>query len=91
MSLTNKNCEHWDFTREDMRKQAREPLAREKPTLLFGSPPCTVFSAWQFFNKVKHGWTDEEVRRRQAAGEVHLRFCCELYVAQLQGSRNPFA
>ena len=62
-------------------------MAQEKPTLLVGSPPCTVFSAWQALNKVKHEWTDEEVRRRQAAGEMHLRFCCELLMAQLQGGR----
>ena len=87
LSLTNKKGENWDFTREDMRKEARELLAREKPMLLVGCPPCTAFSAWQALNKVKYGWTDEEVRRRQAAGEVHLRFCCELYMAQLQGGR----
>ena len=87
LSLTNEDGEQWDFTREDMRKQARELLARETPMLLVGIPPCTLFSAWQHINRVKYAWTDEEVRRRQASGEVHLRFRCELYKAQLQDGR----
>ena len=64
----------WDFTRADMREKAKALVLREKPYVLIGSPPCTAFSSWQHLNAARLGWTTQEIRRRRAEGELHVRF-----------------
>ena len=87
LTTTNAQGENWDFSREEMRAQARALVTREKPLLLIGSPPCTPFCTWQDLNAARHGWSPAEVRRRRAAGELHIRFCCELYEEQHRQGR----
>ena len=77
----------WDFTRADMRAKAREMVTTLKPLFVVGCPPCTAFCNWNTLNAARHGWTDQEIRRRKAEGELHLRFCCEIYQLQLQAGR----
>ena len=87
LTTTNKKGDQWDFTIESMRQESRAVLAATKPALLIGSPPCTEFCAWQLLNAAKLGWTPAETRRRRAAGEVHVRFCGELYAEQITNWR----
>ena len=76
----------WDFTVEAQRKKARHQIAAKKPNLLIGSPPCTDCSilnrSWNF-----RKMDPAEVRRRRLAASIHLSFCCQLYLDQLQGGR----
>ena len=60
----------------EMREKARALLLKEKPRVLIGSPPCTSFCSWQALNAARLGWTAQDVRRRRAEGELHVRFCC---------------
>ena len=68
----------WEFTRADMRAKAREMVTSLKPLFVVGCPPCTAFCNWNNLNAARLGWTDQEIRRRKAEGELHLRFCCEI-------------
>ena len=77
----------WDFTRADMREKAKALVMREKPFVLIGSPPCTAFSSWQHINAARLGWTAQEIRQRRAEGELHIRFCCEVYKLQADAGR----
>ena len=77
----------WDFTRLEMREKARALLLTTEPLLLIGSPPCTSFCSWQTLNAARLGWTAEDVQRRRAEGELHVRFCCELYGLQAAAGR----
>ena len=70
-----------------MRAKARALLLEEKPFLLIGSPPCTAFSSWQALNAARLGWTAQDIKRRRAEGELHVRFCCELYKLQAEAGR----
>ncbi len=84
---TDSDGRAWDFTMADMRERARQRVAEDKPVLLVGSPACTPYSTWQRLNAMRHGWPEGEVERRRVAGDVHLRFVCELYKLQLDGGR----
>ena len=77
----------WDFTRAEMREKARALVLKTKPLLLIGSPPCTQFCSWQTLNAARLGWTAEDVQIRRAEGELHVRFCCELYGFQAAAGR----
>ena len=70
-----------------MRAKARALLLEEKLFMLIGSPPCTAFSSWQALNAARLGWTAKDVKRRRAEGELHVRFCCELYKLQAEANR----
>ena len=49
----------WDFTRRDHREEVRRRVARAKPYILIGSPPCTD---WRAFNvRVNHPRMDPAV------------------------------
>ena len=87
LSGNDENGNAWDFTRADMREKAKALVLREKPYVLIGSPPCTAFSSWQHLNAARLGWTAQEIRRRRAEGELHVRFCCELYKLQADAGR----
>ena len=87
LSGEDENGDSWDFTRSDMRAKARALLLEEKPFLLIGSPPCTAFCSWQALNAARLGWTAQDIERRRAEGELHVRFCCELYKLQAEAGR----
>ena len=72
LSGEDENGDSWDFTRADMRAKARTLLLETKPFLLIGSPPCTAFSSWQALNAARLGWTAQDVKRRQAEGDLHV-------------------
>jgi hypothetical protein len=77
----------WDFTRPADRKRAWERLRAEKPFLVIGSPPCTMFSRLQLnLNSAKIGRVEWEKRRRQA--EVLLVFAVAVYKLQLLAGRH---
>ena len=87
LTTVNKSRENLHFTIESMRQEARALLAATRPALLIGSPPCTDFCAWQTLNAARLAWAPAEVRRRRAAGEVHVRFYCEFYADQIKNAR----
>ena len=70
----------WDFRLSKMRKKAREWTKELQPDLIIGCPPCGPYSNLQNLNR-RH-MTDEEWRRMEVEGDVHLEFCCELYREQ---------
>ena len=68
----------WDFSREEDRKRAWRYIKVEKPKLIIGSPPCTMFSALQYMHKE----TPERVERL-AEAKRHMEFMTEVYEHQL--------
>ncbi len=77
----------WDFTRPADRKRAWERLRVEKPFLVVGSPPCTMFSRLQLnLNSAKMGKVEWEKRRREA--EVLLVFAVAVYKLQVLAGRH---
>ena len=59
-----------------------EMLARQKPKLLVGSPPCSAFSSLMRLSASRR--TPEQNRRLLDQGLIHLKFVCKLYEQQLQ-------
>jgi hypothetical protein len=77
----------WDFTRPSDRKRAWDRLRAEKPFLVVGSPPCTMFSQLQLnLNAKKMGKVKWEERRKEA--EVLLVFAVAVYRQQVQEGRH---
>ncbi len=77
----------WDFTRPGDRKRAWERIRAEKPFLVVGSPPCTMFSRLQLnLNASKMGKVAWEKRRREA--ELLLVFAVAVYQLQVRGGRH---
>ena len=76
-----------DFTSASKRTKARRLVEEQQPFLLIGSPMCTAFSSWQALNGAKHSRRECEIRRMQAAAELHIRFVTELYALQEQSGR----
>lgn len=72
----------WDFTKEEDREKAFAYVEKEKPTLLIGSPMCTMFSELQKLSK----WSEEKQRRWCEAVE-HMAFAVKLYRLQLEQGR----
>ena len=70
---------YWDFSRATDRMKAWRLIKSQKPYLLIGSPPCTMFSALQHFNKHR---SDREKLMR--AAKLHIDFCMDLYRHQLR-------
>ena len=78
--------ESWDFTRADMRAKAVALVLTTRPHFAVGSPPCTSFCSWQHLNAARHSWSEPDSRRRRMEGELHMRFCCEIYALQFKAS-----
>ena len=58
----------WDFDRGEDRRQAVKHIKEEKPMVVIGSPPCTVFSQLQTMNMHTQNtkWMEEyEVRKQK--------------------------
>ncbi len=87
MTTVNKAGPNRDFTREEMRREARDEVVNGKPMFLIGSPACTDYCSWQPLNAQKYGWPDGELERRMVASDVHLAFVAELYQLQMDGGR----
>ena len=72
----------WNFCDEDCRQRAEELIEFLRPDLLIGSPPCGPFSQIQFLNQTK--CDPAEMLRKVQEGREHLRFCCKLYLKQIE-------
>ena len=75
----------------DERTQARviDRINRTNPTVVIGSPPCTLFSRLQQLNLHVHGpeWAAKfEVEKKKAA--AHIVFCLKVF--QLQRARGAY-
>ena len=87
-SMDIRNGYNFDLAAD--RKRAIEQIKEDEPTVVIGSPPCTMFSALQQLaiavNKSKPGWMEEwQLRLDQA--RRHIKFCCHLYDLQLKAGR----
>ena len=65
-------------------------IAREKPTLVMDSPPCTLFSRLQEFNK--HMYKDGRERMakfqdRMQQAKRYVKFCVDIYNRQRSQGR----
>ena len=72
----------WNFCDEDCRQRAEELIEFLKPDLLIGGPPCGPFSQIQFLNQTK--CDPAEMLRKVQEGREHVRFCCKLYLKQIE-------
>ena len=81
----------WDFDIKEHREAAKKRIEEERPALVIGSPPCTMFSMLQSMNPVPKWGSEEqkgEYRERMKEAITHLEFCCELYRLQLGSGRH---
>jgi len=77
----------WDFTQACDRAAALRQIRSERPALVIGSPPCTMFSRLNInLNAKKMGAV--EWARRRAEAMVHLRFAVQVYQEQLRCGRH---
>ena len=72
----------WNLLLAADRREALARIRRQKPYIVIGSPPCTVFS------RLNEGWNykrmrPEEVHRRKVEGRVLLEFSVQVYRMQL--------
>ena len=63
----------WDFSKQEKRERALNTLREEKPYLLVGSPPCTVFSS--LFSANISRMDPAVVKSRIREGVRHIMFC----------------
>ena len=75
----------WDLNVQSKRTKLRNRVINERPLLLVGCPPCTVFSSL-FWTNVSR-MNPQDVRDKIREGLRHLLFCIELYKIQIQGGR----
>ena len=72
----------WDFSIPSQRAKAEKLLDKEKPTLLVGSPMCTLFSNMQNLNK--HRRDPRVIQDEIDRARIHLAWCCKLYRSQVE-------
>ena len=72
----------WDFRQAEDRRKAWEYVDQAKPTLLIGSPMCTMFSQLQNLT----GWSAAKDAQCLEAVE-HIEFVVKLYKKQLAEGR----
>jgi hypothetical protein len=76
----------WNFLLAEDRARCRRQLAKEKPYLVIGSPPCTQYTRLQNLNRNRVD--PKERHRRQVEAKILLDFAVEVYRAQLaRGAR----
>ena len=81
LTTTNPHGAAWDFSKPEMREEAWQRIAHERPTLVVGSPPCTMFSNIHALNW--HRWTASEWKQKTVEATVHLEVCCRIYKHQV--------
>ena len=69
-----------------MRQKARRLVNSEKPKLLIGSPPCTMYSQLQALMMERRD--PKEIQRLMVQANTHLLFCIYLY--RLQPTRGGY-
>ena len=80
----------WDFDREHDRREAMRRIEEEDPMFIIGSPPCTMFSTLQQFQRRQR--EEDPVRKKRfddrlAAAIRYVEFCCKLYMKQMSRGR----
>ena len=76
----------WNFNDPKHRAKAIEKLESEKPVLLVGSPPCTMFSTITRLWNLKK-MTPEVRSARMKEAILHVAFAVKLYKIQIAGGR----
>ena len=71
----------WNFLLAEDRARCRTQLAKEKPYLVIGNPPCTQYSRLQSLNRDRVD--PKERHRKQVEAKVLLDFAVEVYWSQL--------
>ena len=71
-----------DLTRDSIRQQVRQDIAKEDPLILLGAPPCTVFSPMQNINQKHHIGEAWEKKKRE--GLELLYFAIQCYWDQIE-------
>ena len=74
-----------DFKDEKQRAKCRQMIIEEKPSLLVGSPMCTIFNALQNLNRPKMGEAKWKIAWDH--GMKHLLFAFEMYEIQIKAGR----
>ena len=77
----------WDFTKACDRAAVFRQIRSERPALVIGSPPCTMFSRLNINLNAKKMGQGEWARRRVEA-MVHLQFAVQVYQEQLRCGRH---
>ena len=80
----------YDFDSKKDRDRCWEALERDKPTLVIGSPPCTLFSRLQELNKFMYKddrmWMFKFQERMEQA-KRYVEFCAKVYKFQIDNGR----
>ena len=72
----------YDFDKAEDRDRCWEVIKRDKPLLVIGSPPCTLFSRLQELNK--HMYRDSatwlaKFHERMQQARRYVKFCVDVY------------
>ena len=75
----------FDFDKTSDRHKCWEAIKRDEPTLIIGSPPCTLFSGLQELNKFMY--RDDRLWMAKydellCQAKRHVKFCAEVYEYQ---------
>ena len=80
----------WDLSDPVKQAEVINIISKDKPTVVIGSPPCTLMSTLQTLNihRYRHDaeWMARFNKELEKAKE-HVRFCCRVYHMQLRGGR----
>ena len=81
----------FDFDKSSDRAKCWEAVKRDKPTLVIGSPPCTLFSRLQELNKYMYR-TDRiwmaKYEELLLQAKRYVKFCTEIY--EYQRANGPY-
>ena len=80
----------YDFDNKKDRDRCWEAIERDKPSMIIGSPPCTLFSKLQELNKFMykddHMWMLKFQERMEHA-KRYVEFCAKVYQYQIDNNR----
>ena len=80
----------YDFDNKKDRDRCWEAIERDKPTMVIGSPPCTLLSKLQELNKFMY--TDKRMwmlkfQERMEQAKRYVEFCAKVYQYQIDNNR----
>lgn len=87
MRTTRPDGKHWDLSCRERRKLARQMIRELEPQWIIGSPPCTMFSAWNEKMNYRKVAT-EKVEQLKHDGRRHLQFVIGFYRRQISLGRH---
>ena len=80
----------YDFDKTSDRKRCWEAVLKDKPTLIIGSPPCTLFFRLQELSKHmyrdNHSWM-AKYEELLCQAKRYVKFCAQLYEHQRTNGR----